>query len=155
MQSRADWLWAARADAMRDFCVDDASVGVACVVAVAAPARQPDQGRTHARQPRPGGRRAERTLASRGQATEVLAMRRAFQDTMREDLIATVETLTGRTVEAFLSNNLHDPDVAVEVFLMNLSDGNGQPPPRGSTRDIPPAGVSWSTRAGSVRRRSA
>jgi hypothetical protein len=39
---------------------------------------------------------------------------------MREDLIATVETLTGRTVEAFLSDNLHDPDVAVEVFLMNL-----------------------------------
>ena len=62
--------------------------------------------------------KAERTLASRGQALEVLAMRRAFQDTMREDLIAAVERLTHRTVEAFLSDNLHDPDVAVEIFLL-------------------------------------
>jgi uncharacterized protein YbcI len=69
--------------------------------------------------------KAERTLAGRGQATEVLAMRRAFQETMREDLIDAVETLTGRSVEAFLSDNLHEPDVAVEIFLMNPSDGDG------------------------------
>jgi uncharacterized protein YbcI len=62
--------------------------------------------------------RAERTLAEHGQAVEVLAMRRAFQGTMRDDLIAAVEKLTGRTVEAFLSDNLHEPDVAVEIFLM-------------------------------------
>jgi uncharacterized protein YbcI len=62
--------------------------------------------------------KAERTLAQRGQALEVLAMRRAFQNTMRSELIAVVETLTGRTVEAFLSDNLHEPDVAVEIFLM-------------------------------------
>jgi uncharacterized protein YbcI len=66
--------------------------------------------------------KAERTLARRGQAVEVLAMRRAFQDTMRDDLITAVERLTGRTVEAFLSDNLHDPDVAVEIFLMEHSD---------------------------------
>jgi uncharacterized protein YbcI len=69
--------------------------------------------------------KAERTLAGRGQALEVLAMRRAFQDTMREDLIAAVEALTSRSVEAFLSDNLHDPDVAVEIFLMNPIDGDG------------------------------
>jgi uncharacterized protein YbcI len=62
--------------------------------------------------------KAERTLAGRGQALEVLAMRRAFQDTMREDLIAAVERLTHREVEAFLSDNLYDPDVAVEIFLL-------------------------------------
>ena len=62
--------------------------------------------------------KAERTLAQRGQALEVLAMRRAFQDTMRADLIAAVEDLTKRTVEAFLSDNLYDPDVAVEIFLL-------------------------------------
>ncbi len=62
--------------------------------------------------------KAERTLAHRGQALEVLAMRRAFQDTMREDLIAAVERLTMRKVEAFLSDNLHEPDVAVEIFLL-------------------------------------
>jgi uncharacterized protein YbcI len=69
--------------------------------------------------------KAERTLAHRGQALEVLAMRRAFQNTMRDELIAAVEQLTGRTVEAFLSDNLHNPDVAVEIFLMHPSDGDG------------------------------
>ena len=62
--------------------------------------------------------KAERTLAARGQALEVLAMRRAFQDTMREDLIAAIERLTHRKVEAFLSDNLYEPDVAVEIFLL-------------------------------------
>jgi len=67
--------------------------------------------------------KAERTLAGRGQAVEVLAMRRAFQNTMRDDLVAAVERLTGRTVEAFLSDNLHEPDVAVEIFLLAPIDG--------------------------------
>jgi uncharacterized protein YbcI len=69
--------------------------------------------------------KAERTLAERGQAVEVLAMRRAFQNTMRDDLIAAVEKLTGRTVEAFLSDNLHEPDVAVEIFLMSRIETDG------------------------------
>jgi uncharacterized protein YbcI len=70
--------------------------------------------------------RAERTLAEHGQALEVLAMRRAFQETMREDLVGAVEKLTGRHVQAFLSDNLHEPDVAVEIFLMSPADGNGE-----------------------------
>ena len=69
--------------------------------------------------------KAERTLAERGQQLEVLAMRRAFQDTMRHELVAAVERISGRSVEAFLSDNLHEPDVAVEVFLMHRSDGDG------------------------------
>jgi uncharacterized protein YbcI len=69
--------------------------------------------------------KAERTLAEHGQAVEVLAMRRAFQNTMRTELIGAVELLPGRTVEAFLSDNLHDPDVAVEIFLMSRADGDG------------------------------
>lgn len=60
--------------------------------------------------------KAERTLAERGQTAEVLAMRRAFQEMMRDDMIAAVQRITGRTVEAFLSSNLHDPDIAIEVF---------------------------------------
>jgi uncharacterized protein YbcI len=70
--------------------------------------------------------KAERTLATHGKAVEVLAMRRAFQNTMRDELIAAVERLTGRTVEAFLSDNLHEPDVAVEIFLLAPNvDGAG------------------------------
>jgi len=74
--------------------------------------------------------KAERTLAQRGQALEVLAMRRAFQNTMRSELIGVVESLSGRTVEAFLSDNLYEPDVAVEVFLMARENHN---PNGGST----------------------
>jgi uncharacterized protein YbcI len=82
--------------------------------------------------------KAERTLADRGQSTEVLAMRRAFQDTMRDDLVAAIERLTGRTVEAFLSDNLHEPDVAVEIFLMEPNDSNGRrEAPMGDGRTIP------------------
>ncbi|MDQ3164345.1 MAG: hypothetical protein M3Q92_16235 [Actinomycetota bacterium] len=44
---------------------------------------------------------------------------------MREDLVAAVEKLTGRHVEAFLSDNLHEPDVAVEIFLLSAVNGNG------------------------------
>lgn len=66
--------------------------------------------------------RAERSLAQSGRAGEVLAMRRAFQATMRDDLVAVVEEITGRRVEAFLSDNLDEPDVAVEVFLMERAD---------------------------------
>ncbi|MDX6676716.1 MAG: hypothetical protein QOE31_768 [Solirubrobacteraceae bacterium] len=68
--------------------------------------------------------KAERTLAGCGQALEVLAMRRAFQNTMRGDLIGAVERITGRTVEAFLSDNLHEPDVAVEIFLLRPLDAD-------------------------------
>lgn len=73
--------------------------------------------------------RAESTLAGRGQSLEVLAMRRAFQETMRDDLVAAVEQLTGRKVEAFLSDNLYEPDVAVEVFLMAAGDAMGPSQP--------------------------
>jgi uncharacterized protein YbcI len=69
--------------------------------------------------------KAERTLAQHGQALEVLAMRRAFQNTMRDDLVMAVERLTGRQVEAFLSDNLFEPDVAVEIFLMKRLDSDG------------------------------
>ena len=82
--------------------------------------------------------KAERTLSERGQSTEVLAMRRAFQDTMRHALVAAVEALTGRTVEAFLSDNLHEPDVAVEIFLMEPNDSDGRrEQPMGDGRTLP------------------
>jgi uncharacterized protein YbcI len=62
--------------------------------------------------------KAERTLADNGYAAEVLAQRRLLQHTMREDMITAVQTLTGRTVEAVLNDNLPDPDIAVEIFLL-------------------------------------
>jgi uncharacterized protein YbcI len=62
--------------------------------------------------------KAERSLVDDGQAEAVQTMRRRYQDTMREALIALVTQHTGRTVEAFMSDNAIDPDVAVEVFVL-------------------------------------
>ena len=45
-------------------------------------------------------------------------MRRRFQQTMREDLIAAVVEHTGREVAAFLSDHHVDPDIAAEVFIL-------------------------------------
>lgn len=63
--------------------------------------------------------KAERNLANRGKEDFVLEMRHAFQETMREELTAVVERLTGRKVVAFLSANHIEPDVAAEVFVLD------------------------------------
>jgi hypothetical protein len=41
---------------------------------------------------------------------------------MRPELIAIVERLTGRKVAAFMSANHVDPEVAVETFVLELSE---------------------------------
>lgn len=62
--------------------------------------------------------KAERRLVAEGEIEAVLATRRTFQRTMREDLIAAVERVTGRTVAAFLSDQHVAPDVSVEIFVL-------------------------------------
>jgi uncharacterized protein YbcI len=61
----------------------------------------------------------ERALVHRGKHAEVMQLRRAFQDTMSEDLVAVVERLTQRNVQAFMSANHIDPDAAAEIFLLD------------------------------------
>ena len=62
--------------------------------------------------------KGERSLVSDELGELVLTMRKAFQRTMRHDLIAGIEQILGRTVIAFMSDNHLDPDVAVEVFVL-------------------------------------
>jgi uncharacterized protein YbcI len=62
--------------------------------------------------------KGERSLAEGGQEDLVLSMRKAFQRTMRDDLVAGVEGILGRKVLAFFSDNSIDPDCAAEVFLL-------------------------------------
>ena len=62
--------------------------------------------------------KAERTLASNGDAQFVLDMRHRFQLAMRDDLVAAVERLSERKVIAFMSDNHIDPDMAVEIFVL-------------------------------------
>lgn len=66
----------------------------------------------------------ERTLVTGGGADMVLAMRQAFQRSMREDLVGGVEELTGRSVEAFLSDNHIDPDLGIEMFILAPQAGS-------------------------------
>lgn len=61
---------------------------------------------------------ADRTLVATGKSEVLLATRRAFRDTMRAELVAGVEELTGRTVIAFFCDHSFDPDIALEFFLL-------------------------------------
>jgi uncharacterized protein YbcI len=62
--------------------------------------------------------KAERNLVRDGREEQVLSMRRAFQDTMRSDLVRAVQDVTGREVLAFMSHNHVDPDLAAELFIL-------------------------------------
>jgi uncharacterized protein YbcI len=62
--------------------------------------------------------KGERKLASTGRAHFVRESRKAYQDAMRDEMVAGVEALTGRSVVAFLSDNHLDPDVAIECFQL-------------------------------------
>lgn len=63
--------------------------------------------------------KGERALVVGGKEDEVLQLRRAFQDNMRHDLVAVIERLTERNVEAFMSANHTHPDAAAEIFLLD------------------------------------
>ena len=73
--------------------------------------------------------KAERSLVDDGFAQSVLDMRRRFQQTMRDDLVAAVTEHTGREVHAFLSDNHIDPDIAVEIFMLSprAEQGGSEP----------------------------
>jgi uncharacterized protein YbcI len=62
--------------------------------------------------------KGERSLVRDGKAELVTNTRSAFQQTMKNDLVAGVEALTGRSVLAFMSTNHLDPDMAAEIFVL-------------------------------------
>jgi uncharacterized protein YbcI len=62
--------------------------------------------------------KGERKLAQNGKADRVLAVRHDFQMVMQEELVAIVERTLDRKVIAFMSDNHLDPDLAVEVFIL-------------------------------------
>jgi len=62
--------------------------------------------------------KAEHSLIDDGKGDLVVEMRRSFQQTMREDFSAAVETLTERKVIAFMSDSQLEPDYSVEVFVL-------------------------------------
>ena len=67
--------------------------------------------------------KGERSLVKDGHAEAVIDMRRRFQHTMKDDMVAAVVEHTGRDVLAFLSDHHIDPDIAVEVFILTPRRG--------------------------------
>ena len=62
--------------------------------------------------------RGEQTLVDAGQGEAVLDLRRRRQRVMQADVSREIVELTGRKVIGFMSDNHIDPDLAVEVFVL-------------------------------------
>jgi uncharacterized protein YbcI len=70
----------------------------------------------------------ERTLIDQGNVDAVYAMRRSFQMAMEEQFTTVVEAATGRTVIAYMSQIHQDPDLAVEIFVLEPSPEGADAP---------------------------
>ncbi|MCW3020652.1 MAG: hypothetical protein JWN10_2960 [Solirubrobacterales bacterium] len=62
--------------------------------------------------------RGELNLVEAGESGAVLGLRRLWQNVMRHSCSRAIEELTGRKVVGFMSDNHIDPDIAVEVFIL-------------------------------------
>jgi uncharacterized protein YbcI len=67
---------------------------------------------------RGGLTRAEATLIANGRADVVARQRRDFQEAVRDEFMSAVGEVLGRRVVAFTSAMHHDPDLSVEVFVL-------------------------------------
>jgi uncharacterized protein YbcI len=70
--------------------------------------------------------KGERRLVEHGEVEHVLSTRHKVQGMMRDDAVDLVESVIGRKVVAFMSDNHVDPDMAAEVFVLEP-----QPEPAG------------------------
>jgi uncharacterized protein YbcI len=67
----------------------------------------------------------ERKMIAEGAFVQVRETRTMFQDWMRPHFTEIVEGATGRKVAAFFSQVTHDPDMAVELFLLEPANASG------------------------------
>ena len=61
----------------------------------------------------------EKKMVAEGAFLQVRETRTMFQDWMRPRFTEIVEDATGRRAAAFFSQVTHDPDIAVELFLLD------------------------------------
>src|SRR3954449_12455833 len=80
--------------------------------------------------------KGERRLVEEGETDMVVSIRRKFQTTMRDDLVAGIEMLTGRTVLSFMSDHDADHDYAAEIFVLDGPPHDSPEP--GAEDDAPP-----------------
>jgi uncharacterized protein YbcI len=61
---------------------------------------------------------AEQTMWEAGKWYEVREARQVWQDSMQARFVDAIEELTGRKVAAFMSASRQDPDLSVEMFVL-------------------------------------
>ena len=66
----------------------------------------------------------ERNLVEHGRANQVIRLRHDYQLVMRDDLVGIVERELDRKVIAFMSQNHIEPDLAVEVFVLEPANAS-------------------------------
>jgi uncharacterized protein YbcI len=62
--------------------------------------------------------KGEQTLVDAGYLEHVMLTRRRYQEVMRPEATTMIEELTGRPVVGFMSDNHANPDLGVEVFIL-------------------------------------
>jgi uncharacterized protein YbcI len=67
----------------------------------------------------------ERTLIDEQDVDAVLQVRRSFQRAMEDQFTEVVERALGRKVVAYMSQIHADPDLAVELFVLEPREGGG------------------------------
>jgi uncharacterized protein YbcI len=68
---------------------------------------------------RGGLTRAELTLARSGRSDAVTRQRQEFQAAVRDEFVTAIEAIVGRPVTAFMSTTHIDPEVSVEIFMLD------------------------------------
>ena len=71
-----------------------------------------------------GFTQVEKTLNAAGEHEHVRRTRHLFQTSVKRTFTGAMEQLTGRRVVAFLSQSNVDPDLSVEVFLLEAEEGD-------------------------------
>ena len=78
--------------------------------------------------------KGEQVLVDKGRIENVLALRREYQEAMREEGNARVAELTGRRVLAMMSANHVNPDLGAEIYVLDgppaeqAAPGRDRPP---------------------------
>jgi uncharacterized protein YbcI len=78
--------------------------------------------------------KGELSLAADGRHGAVKRIRQQFRDLMRTELVEAVEALTGCGVVALVSDNSIEPDLAVELFVLDRPVAGSGPPELGGPR---------------------
>jgi uncharacterized protein YbcI len=72
----------------------------------------------------------EKTIIELERGSDVKDTRSAFEKAMQHKFIDAVQSLSGRTVTAFIANSHVGPDIEIELFMLGPPDSCTQHLPR-------------------------